>query len=150
MLYKKTPHIKSIIRKNSSFNLLINHSKQLIQINEIVRHTLTQPLQSHCKVANYRENILYLHVDSPAWATRLRFALPELTEALKKNRDFSGLTQIQIHQVKSQPSARQNETKTPKRERLSKDTAEQLNCLADSVTDQKLASALRRLAQRTH
>ena len=147
MFKPKSPHIKQVISKNSSLCTLINHTKHLVKLNRIVQRQLTYSLQPHCKVANYRENTLYLHVDSAAWATRLRFNIPQLTEQLKKTKEFKELQSIRIHQGK-QPINKENKQK-PINIRLSKDTAEQLNCLADNVTDEKLASALKRLAKRT-
>ena len=141
----KSPHIKSIIRQHSTLNGIASQANFLVKIDKLVRQHLKPPLQDHCKVANYRENILYLHVDSPAWATRLRFSLPLLVSSLQQFKELRGLKEIQIHQANASISGN-----TPRRStkiRLSKDTAEQLNCLADCVTDKKLSAALIRLAK---
>jgi hypothetical protein len=147
MLNKKNSHISFVFTHDTAMATLIGHAKFLTRINHLVKNQLTPSLQPHCRVANYRENTLYLHADSPAWATRLRFFLPELISHLKHINEFKGLKDIQIHQAKI-TTPREKKQK-PKNLRISKDTADQLNCLADSVTNQKFASALRRLAKKT-
>lgn len=46
---------------------------------------LPEELKPHCRVANYEAGILKFAVASPAWATRLRYAIPDLLLTLNKN-----------------------------------------------------------------
>ena len=144
-MLKKNSHIKSIIRQNTALSELVGQTKLLVKIDKLVQRHLDIPFKMHCKVANYRENTLYLHVDSPAWATRLRFATPSLVPKLQQSKELAGLKDIQIYQAKIIPPHKPKKKAIKKR--LSKDTADQLNCLADCVTDEKLAKALKRLAR---
>ena len=144
-MLKKSPHIKSIIRQHTALNEIANQASFLAKIDKLVRRHLTTSLRDHCKVANYRENILYLHVDSPAWSTRLRFTLPLLASQLRQFKELRNLQDIQIHHAPKEPTTKSRVK--PKKLRLSKDTAEQLICLADHVTDKNFAQALIRLAK---
>jgi len=145
MSNKKNPHIISILGQDTALANLVSHAKYLAGIHQIVQHQLTRSMQPHCKVANYRENILYLHVDSPSWATRLRFTVPELISQLKNTKELNELKDIQILPAKS---TQRDKTLSQEKLELSKETAEQLICLANYVTDPKLALALRRLAKK--
>ena len=144
---KKTPHISSSLNKSASLHSLMRHAHYLRQLDSIVHHQLNFSLQQHCKVANYRENTLYLHVDSPAWATKLRFTLPELLNNLRKYNEFRLLERIYLSQDNTR-AGQQSPLPKPM-ERLSPESAMQIEYLAEHVSDNRLANALRRLAKRT-
>ena len=48
------------------------------------------------EVANISGGRLTVHATSAAWATRLRFRLPELLPTLRRLADFSGVEQVSI------------------------------------------------------
>lgn len=68
---------------------------QLQQLNELVKAQLDSSLGQHCCVANVRDNILILEVDSSAWATRLRYLVPELLQKLRTHKELNRLQEIQ-------------------------------------------------------
>ena len=142
---KHRAHIRSIIHRNNALSQLAKQAQHLSIIDKVVKNHLDASLRAHCKVANYRENTLCLHVDSPVWATRLRFALPMLTTQLQQTYEFKHLQEINVHLSKHIPSHTHEKRRI--KLKLSKETAEQLDCLADCVTDEKLSGALKRLAK---
>ncbi len=48
------------------------------------------------EVANIRSNRLTVHASSAAWATRLRFRVPELLPALRRLADFANVEEVSI------------------------------------------------------
>ena len=64
---------------------------------EEVRARLPDPLGSHCLHARISGNTLILHVDSPAWASRLRFQSNALLQALREQ--APGLKKLSVRQL---------------------------------------------------
>ncbi|MCK5718305.1 MAG: DUF721 domain-containing protein [Thiomargarita sp.] len=75
---------------------LLHHCDMLKQLNKIVKASLPVPLNQHCHVANFRNNILIIYSDSPLWANRLRFMTPELVSQLRQNRVSPTIEHIEI------------------------------------------------------
>ena len=48
------------------------------------------------EVANIRGDRLTVHASSAAWATRLRFRVPELLPALRQLADFANVEEVSI------------------------------------------------------
>lgn len=59
-----------------------------------VRRLLPGELADHCIAAQQRGPQLVLHVDSPVWATRLRFLAPRLLELLCS--EYTGLQDVRV------------------------------------------------------
>ncbi len=64
-----------------------------------MRALLPQDLASQCRVANVRDRSLTVHIDNAAWATRLRFLIPELIESLGRLADFATVNEIRLKVV---------------------------------------------------
>ena len=63
---------------------------------EQVRAVVSPAIAPHCRVAELRGGRLTIHVASAAWATRLRFELPQITVALRSLSDFAALEEIRL------------------------------------------------------
>ncbi|MBI5450534.1 MAG: DUF721 domain-containing protein [Gammaproteobacteria bacterium] len=73
---------------------------QSLQTLEGLLHThLPAPLARHCRVASLDQQTLYLHADTPVWASQLRFHSRQLLADLKRHKDLEQLTQIEIRTV---------------------------------------------------
>ena len=99
-------------------------------------------VREHCRLGGYRDGHVVLLVDSPAWATRLRYALPELIE---NNEFLQRAKKIRIkvrstHETPPEPSPR-------KPNRLSTKAADVLLACSEAIDDDALADSLRRLAK---
>lgn len=125
---------------------LISRAHYLNELNLIVRTYLGE-LATCCEVANYTGGKLKLVVTSSAWASRLRFCIPQLLKNLKNTETFNQLQGIEfsIHSP-----ARSPEKTFKKNLSLSQTNAELITMTAQSVTDSNLQHALLRLAQKAN
>jgi hypothetical protein len=90
---------------------LIYKANQLSQIEASFKKHLDRALADHCHVANLRSDCLILAVDSPAWVTRLRYAIPDLLKKLEYSLDLNMAQKIEWL---VQPISQQN-MKPPKK-----------------------------------
>lgn len=72
-LLKDKPTLKLLELEISAQKALLNQVKKL----------LPEDLAGHCVAARIRDQQLVLHTDSPVWATRLRYAAPQLLSLLQ-------------------------------------------------------------------
>ena len=74
---------------------LLDRLSKIQALNDTLQHKLSATILRHCRVINLRKNTLVIAVDSPVWANKLRFQLPNL---LDKFRDagYYGLASIEI------------------------------------------------------
>jgi hypothetical protein len=107
-----------------------------------LRALLPQDLASECRVANVRDQVLTVHINNAAWATRLRFLVPGLIESLRRLADFTSVDEIRLKVVPVadvRPSARNAE------DRRQPDSVPLLE-LAGTIDDAGLKGAILRLA----
>ncbi len=141
----KPNHISFLLKKKSSAaHELIQHSIKLQYLEQLVQDSLPKNLSAHCKMANYRDNKLVLHVDSAIWSSKLRFHIPTMEYELKGHHEFS---QLQHVTIKTKPNYTRHEPSTLQKASMTKSTADLLNNLADYVTNEDLAAALRKLSR---
>ncbi|WP_303901754.1 DUF721 domain-containing protein [Thiohalomonas denitrificans] len=121
----------------------IDHARVLIRLEQQVIGCLDAKLASHCRVANVKNGILVLQVDTPAWAGRLRQQAPKLVAQLRETGEFASIEQIRVtvrpvehRSVPSRPMAR-----------LSAESAQGIEAAAETIGDEALSAALRRLAK---
>jgi len=74
---------------------LVHNLNRINRLNQIFSDLLESPISEHTKVAQFRENILVLAVDSGQWASRLRFEKLNLLTKLRQN-GFSSISSIEI------------------------------------------------------
>ncbi len=120
---------------------LLDQQRQLLQA---IRTSLAPPLAAHCLYATLKEGQLTLITDSAAWATRLRYQIPELTASLGS---LQG--EIATCRVRVQPRTVRRRTPEMERERglVSPATVSLLKEAAEAQGDTELGRALSRLAQ---
>ena len=114
----------------------------------LVRKQLSGPSSLHCVNAQLQHDTLIVHVDSPAWATKLRFQLGGLLTNLRKVPSLDGLLQIQIRVL---PGAEKKllSRNAPPSARLSEESAELIRNLASAISDDALRASWLRLAKNT-
>lgn len=138
---KAPKSLKQILgSKTLGIQSLLQQSQQLKQLNAQLAHLLPLPLSLHCTAAGVSNRTLTLLVESPAWATRLRLQTPSIIKGL---RNF----QIEALTVKVRPPQTTPQTPSRARPRMSPETANLLNNLAETTGDPKLKLALLRLAK---
>ncbi len=74
---------------------LLDQLAKIEALNNTLQSKLNANFSTHCRVANYRKNILVVAVDSAAWANKLRFQIPELISEFR-NDGYFGLANIEI------------------------------------------------------
>jgi hypothetical protein len=110
-------------------------------ILDSVRRLLPDDLASHCVAAQRRDQSLVLHVDSPVWATRLRYASPGLLDMLKPA--YPWLRAIKIKLLLSRADSRRR----PATARHSDSAAAIIHDSAQETKQAQLRNALERLSQ---
>lgn len=115
-----------------------------------VRALLPVGDRPHCTQASRQGEVLSLALDSAAWATRLRYRIPDLLTALGP----SGVTAVRLRiqppgQARLRPATPGFALgRAPYGRRLSTAVVDHLLTAADQVGDPGIAEVLRRLARR--
>lgn len=129
-----------------SVERIIRHGKQLRRMDRLLQRVLPSELQPHCQVANIKGQTLILAVGSTVWATRIRYQIPRLINKLQKEEFGRVITDIQI---RVQPeNTISNREKPARKATMSREAALSVQHCAASVDDEKLRTALERLASR--
>jgi len=127
--------------------ILVTRTRQLRRWTGLFRSQIDAELAPHCYLSSIDEAILTVYVDSAAWATRLRFQVPQLIPQLRTiNPIFSKLEKILVKVLPPSYSA----TGKPSRQTgptMSSENANGINSLSESIDDQPLQQALQRLAR---
>ncbi len=134
-----------IIKENNKLSDIVIKAQHLIKLDKILLNHVPENMRSHCKVANLSNGILSVHVDSPTWATQLRYHIPDLMLALRAREEFANLVSIK-HRVR--PSEEDRKKKMTKVKPLSSESKKSLQEIAKVMEHPKLAEALNRLASK--
>lgn len=130
-------------QRSTGLHYLLQHHAKLQQVERLFAPCLSASLQEHVRVANVRQNTLYLHVDNSAWASRVRFLIPQLLACCRQHQTLNGIRRIQI-----KVQAFSNIPKVPpSKPRLSANNAELLHVHAQLSQYEPLKKALLKLAQ---
>lgn len=122
-----------------------NKVQQLTKLNQIWQVEILTELSEHTRVANFRDGYLIIECDSAAWATRLRYTLPDITQNLLKHPDLRDLTHIEWN---IQPLFHTSNTKLSQPPPLlSSASAELLKNAADNIKAKSLQEALLRISK---
>jgi hypothetical protein len=106
-----------------------------------------EPLASHAHPVRYAAGLLFVHVDTPAWASRLRQQQTSLLEALRRTPVLRDTTDLRARVVP--PGSADFPTPPPRRRsRLTEKAAKVIERTAADIADPELRAALERLAQR--
>lgn len=143
------------ILKNSDTQLgkLIAQARSIEEINQTFSKVLDTDLISHCRVGCYQSGVLTLFSDSAAYATRIRYQIPQLLSHLRSFEQWAGLCSIQIKVQVFKPAIESKcETfSLPPPALIPSSCIKQLRSLADSLKDdpnaQNLVKSLERLAK---
>lgn len=115
-----------------------DRARRLARADQALKRSLPSAAAPHCHLANLRGGYAILHVDSAAWAERLRYLRATILEALG-----DGATDLRIRVVTPEPEPPRRQ---PPRERPPEVAGRTLEQVADHC-EPRLASALRRLAR---
>ena len=116
------------------------------ELLELVRKQLSGPSRLHCVNAQLRHDMIIVHVDSPVWASKLRFQLGSLLANLRKTASLSGLQQIQVRVLPSAENKLLSKPSAPKPSLLSEESAEMIRDLANAISDDTLRASWLKLS----
>jgi hypothetical protein len=120
---------------------LLGRIRQNEAMTARVRALLPVDLAAHLVAALLQDGRLLLLASSPAWASRLRFSVPQLRHGLAKIRDIRVAVLPETHAKPRRPQVKAWRTPT-----FSAEVAEQIRAVAATLTDPQLKSAMLRLA----
>jgi len=125
---------------------LITRTRQLKRLTNILRRHLDEQLAKHCYIGNISTPVLTILVDGASWATKLRFATPDLLEKLRQeNHIFSDINQIKVKILT--PINKTESTAIHTGPQMNLENARGLRSLAESIEDPGLQQALNKLAR---
>lgn len=127
--------------------ILVTRTRQLKRLTRDFRSLLDKELAPHCYIGKLEATTLIIYVDSAAWATRLRFQVPQLLPQLHKlESTFSKLGGIQV-KILTQHNEVDNPPPSSAGPVMSVENANAINSLSNSIDDPALQLALQRLSR---
>ncbi len=136
--------IQSILNNDSEIlSVLCARASQISTLQRKLRIELGSPLSKHLIVANFNHKALTIHADSPAWAARLRFQIPDILRIAKET---CALTEL--HSIRVKVVIPENEINKVKRKiSLSDKSVQLIRKTAELTSDSALRSSLFRLSK---
>ena len=144
MAETSSPKINSILSKKSPIANLYKKGLYLKSLDNKLKNCLEPDLQDHFELANINKNTVILIADSSAWATRLRYSIPDILKIFNDQLDQQNIKTIRI-KIKKTLSNSVNSTYKPPV--LSKSTAKFLNDTANSFNDTELKQCIKKLSR---
>lgn len=140
------PIAKFLSSKAKNISPLISEAKRLMQIKIILNQSLDHELAKHIQVSRLENNQLRLIVDSPAWATRLRY---KQTEIINSFQNYAISKIVKSIHIKISPDTVTLQKNKPKSNNiaLSKNSADQMLEEIEAISDSKLKDALIRITR---
>jgi hypothetical protein len=141
----KTLPISTLLQyKNSPFADLCKKANTIQEIDRKLKILLDPTLQDQFELANINADIAILLVNSSAWATRLRYNIPAILNALNKQLNFPSVKTIRIKVKKITPDTAVSNIKPIY---LSDNSAQFLNEVANNFNDPQLRACILKLSK---
>jgi hypothetical protein len=137
--------IQTTFGQRGTLHAISSHARQLESLQRIIQACLNEPLCSHVQLANYRKGLLILQTDSPVWASKLRYLVPELRKQCQLHPSFQSLRDIRILVAPFRAEPRPVQRPQP---RLSAASRQILESTAENINDPGLKASLLRLSRR--
>lgn len=122
-------HDEDSKQNNSAFGKIVQQSQRLTKLNMLFKNFLEASLKMHCQLAQIEGSELVIIVDNASWATRLRYAIPEILKNIKTQPEFSTVKKIRYCirlEANEELRKTQKSRLSPEIEQLWKDTLEKL------------------------
>jgi hypothetical protein len=129
--------------KGSPCKQLRDKASELEKLNQKLAAFLPSPLNKHCRVANLRQDVVVLNVNSAAWSARIRFMTPAILSYLRDKCSLQYLKSVRIRV--SMPDTK-NSVRDNRPAAISKKSAAGLKEYADTLSDDGLREVMRKLA----
>jgi len=135
---------ESLARQPGVLGQLIARSKELAQSSRIFQAYLPPHLRDHAVLIRMDEEAWTVQTDAASWATRLRYKLYDIRQALGQQ---LGIT-LPKPRIRVEPAATSSRSRRPPLT-LTQENARLIAQIAQDEPDARLSAALRRLAKHT-
>ncbi|MFB1485572.1 MULTISPECIES: DciA family protein [unclassified Thiocapsa] len=152
MLHPGLAHVRELLQSNRLIRKHLEHRDRELALLGMVLSRLPDPLRAHCRDAVLADGVLTLFFDSPAWVTRARFLIEDLSRSLERDGVVKVATQVRIRTERDtktgQPAEPAQGPAVPPSggSRLSRRAIAHLLAAADGMPDPTLAEVFRRFA----
>lgn len=99
-IVKEPTSINQILTANKTLTKLINKTSSLQNLTQLFQNILDNDLSKHCQIAQKNKNTLTIIVNNAAWATNLRYAIPDILKLLRTQPEFKNIQDIR-YRIKS-------------------------------------------------
>lgn len=141
----KTLPISTLLQdKHSPIAELCKKAIFIQKIDHKLKNLLDPSIQDHFELANIKADIAILLVSSPAWATRLRYNIPAILNALNNQLNFTSVKTIRI---KVKKPITDNSVSNKKPIYLSDNSAQFLKDVANNFNDPQLRACILKLSK---
>ena len=141
----KTLPINTLLQdKHSPIADLCKKAIFIQEVDHKLKKILDPSIQDHFVLANIKTDIAILLVSSPAWATRLRYNIPAILNALNNHLNFTSIKTIRIKVKNPIPD---NPVSKKKLIYLSDNSAQFLNDVANNFNDPQLRACFLKLSK---
>ncbi len=149
-----TCKFNELVSSNDQLNKLYHHAKDICALNEKLHKHLAPSLSSHCNVANYSDETLTVNADTSAWASKLRYCIPDILKFAKLECGLSNLKTVRvkvspIHHKTNQSKTVQSKfsgTNSTRKAHLSKKSADFIKNIAKTINDPELRKSILKIS----
>ncbi len=127
---------------DTSLQPLLGYADYLHQQSKRLRQSLSEPIASHIALANIKNGVATIVVDSSSWLGKVRYLAPIIRQLLTSQ----GLTISRV-EFKTDPSHHLARKIKPQPAVMSTATGKLLHSFAESINNPELQTALLRLSK---
>ncbi len=141
-----------LVDSSEQLNNLYTHAKGIYALNEKLQKHLDPSLSSHCTVANYSDETLTVNAETSAWASKLRYCVPDILNYAKHECGLTRLKSVRIKVSPIQNKTSQSDfscTHSVRKASLSKKSADFIENVATSIKDPALRKSILKISKHT-
>jgi len=131
-------------QSTSSGDPVLLHIESLRRLQQVLQEHIEPALMQHCRIANCKNGSLTLATSTAAWASRLRYTVPEILDSLRDKPASLPIKSIRVIVTPEQSTRNEQPSQEPC---MSLATAEVLQQIADSIDDSELSASIKRLCR---
>ena len=139
--------IHSVFENSELIKRLRQQTKKSEGVQQFIHSFMDPELAAKIIVAKWEHDELVLLAESPAWAAKIRYLVPLMLDNFARNNTFNSIKSIRIRNV-TYDRLEVDSHILPKHPPSSQ-ALETINNFAESIEDEALSNALKRLAKTT-
>lgn len=134
--------LQNFCEKNRVLRRILQGTEELVKLTPIFKQAVGQEFAAHCHLAKINDGKLIVIIDSPVWATKFRYATPDILKNLCIHPEFKRVREL----VCRISFVAQVKTIVKPRPVLSSESANFIVSAAKGIKNSGLKRALLRLA----